>query len=104
MTTPEERFLRRADDEPWDGKTERRRQSRNQLFDMLAELDAKLEKMLSAIPDGDAEAHRRYHEAVMRSIERKEKFRDAIIEKSLAWSIIVAMGYAFWAYLKDHVK
>lgn len=108
MTTPEEKLLcahQHAAD--WDGRNERRKENRNQLFDMIAELDAKMERVLGAIPDGDVEGHRRYHEAVMRSLERREKFRDAVIEKSLAslaWSILMGMGYAFWAYMKDHLK
>lgn len=100
--TPEERLLT-----SWDGKQERRRDNRNQLFDMIAELDAKMDKMLSALPDGDADGHRQYHEAVMHALARREKFMDAIIEKSLAaliWSSLSVVGYSLWGYIKDHLK
>lgn len=102
--TPEEKLIH---SKQWDGREERRRENRNQLFDMIAEMNEKLEKVISALPDGDAEGHRRYHESVIRNLERREKFRDAIIEKSIAslvWSMLVMFGYAMWAYVKDHVK
>lgn len=50
------------------------------------------------------EAHHRYIETLIAKEEQRIKFRQAIIEKTIAallWSVIVFIGYAVLAYLKQ---
>lgn len=66
-----------------------------------------LRRLVEGYPDDDPHAHRAYHEKVMRALERKEKFRDAVIEKTLAgfaWSLLLGLAAAVWQYFKDHVR
>lgn len=113
----------------WDGE-ERRQDS--VLYDIVANLNEKVDKLVdehkatrliiedhmkgedhllrefkNAFPEGDATGHRAYHDTVMKELERRAKFRDAVIEKSLAglvWMMLVAFGTAVWQYIKDHLK
>jgi hypothetical protein len=61
--------------------------------------DAAMAKLVAGFPDGDAEAHRRYHEAVIERIELRNKIiREALIKVAgsgalagLGW-----LAYAIW--------
>lgn len=115
----------------WDG-TERRSDNHSVLYDLLKRMEKKLDALqydqavtreqlethmkgeehlisvlTSAFPDGDAERHCRYHKAEIKRLERQERFRDAVIEKSLSslvWGGIVGLGAVLWQYIKDHAK
>lgn len=69
--------------------------------------EALLKRLVEGYPNDDPKTHREYHEKVMRALERKEKFRDAVIEKTFAglvWSMLIGVGAALWQYVKDHLK
>jgi hypothetical protein len=61
--------------------------------------DAVVARLVAGFPDGDAEAHRRYHEAVIERIELRNKIvREALVKVAgsgalagLAW-----LAYAVW--------
>lgn len=115
----------------WDGE-ERRNSNNSVLYELVSELSRKVDNLFAehravrtiiedhmkgedhllkefknAFPDGDPQGHRAYHDAVIKELERKARFRDAVIEKSLAglvWMGLVGIGTAVLAYLKDHLK
>lgn len=61
-------------------------------------------ELMSAYPDGDANAHRRYHEALIAREQERSALRRAIIEKSLAslvWALIVGIGIAVLDYIRN---
>jgi len=69
----------------------------------LASLEELMVKFATAIPGGDAEGHRMYHELVIKREQKKLARTEAIIEKSLAglvWSGLVAVGSAIWYYIQ----
>lgn len=83
------------------------KETQRKLQEHLDEETTMFTKFKEAFPDGDTRGHREYHETLMKEMERRVRFRDAIIEKSLAglvWSGLVAMGAAIWTYVKDHMK
>lgn len=116
----------------WDGEDRRQQNTETMLFDIVANLNEKVDRLFeehlttrtliedhmkgedqllqefkNAFPDGNPHDHRSYHESVMKEFERRAKFRDAVIEKSLAglvWALLVGMSTAVWAYIKDHLK
>jgi len=65
----------------------------------------RLEDMFKeAFPDGDAVAHRRYHEALIRKAEERTKFwidlRIKLAEKGI-WAVIgMAATAMYWYYVK----
>lgn len=71
---------------------------------MNDELKALLER---AFPDGDLEAHFRYHaEQVEREQDRKLLWR-ALRDKTLGaivWALLVAIGTAVWQYFRLHIN
>lgn len=81
--------------------------TRSLIEDHMKAEDHLLQEFKNAFPEGDANGHRAYHDTVMKELERRAKFRDAVIEKSLAslvWMVLVGIGTAAWAYVKDHLK
>ena len=137
MTTPEQQFidahpqnLTASERRQWEGQA--RRATDNVFIEMLEhnterteeaikivnELkhqfeahargeEALLARIVEGYPDNDPKAHRIYHESVMRTLQRKEKFRDAVIEKTLAgfvWSMMIGLGAAVLQYIKGYLK
>lgn len=65
----------------------------------------RLEEMIKeGFPDGDAEAHRKYHEALIRKAEERTRFyaelRVKLAEKGI-WAVIVFVGAALYWYIKE---
>jgi len=64
---------------------------------------ARIEALVkSTVPDGDLDGHRRTHELWIEEAERKKKFRDAVIEKtlsSLIWAGLALMVSLIWSGL-----
>jgi hypothetical protein len=60
-----------------------------------------------AFPDGDLEAHCRYHEEqVEREQDRKQLWR-ALRDKTLGaiiWALLAAIGTAIWQYVRHQVN
>lgn len=86
---------------------EEQRNTHQSLHDHMKEEDHLLEQFKNAFPNGDPISHKNYHETVMEELATRKKWRDAVIEKSLAgliWAGIVGIGSACWAYIKDHIK
>lgn len=68
----------------------------------------RLEEMIKeGFPDGDAEAHRKYHEALIRKAEERTRFyaelRVKLAEKGI-WAVIVFVGAALYWYIKEGPK
>lgn len=62
------------------------------------------ERFNSAFPQADEAGHCRYHLLMIETIEEKKKLRKAIVEKTLGglvWSLIIFLGIAVAAYVKD---
>jgi hypothetical protein len=65
--------------------------------------EASLTSLQAAFPAGDAEAHRRYHDALIRKTEETRRLRVAITEKTISgllWTGIVSLGIGIWQYIK----
>lgn len=53
----------------------------------------------TAVPNGDAVGHCRYHQLMIEDIEAKKRLRQAVVEKTiggLVWSAIAGLGLAGW--------
>jgi len=64
--------------------------------------DIKMDEVFNAFPGKDADAHRRFHEAIIENTLEKKRLRAAIMEKTisgLVWSIIVGVAICIWDYL-----
>lgn len=78
----------------------------NLLFQLIAEQNEKLDQLAAQFGGIHADQHR-YIESLIAREEKRAKFRDAVIEKTLAslvWSGVVAIAIACWSYVKDHLK
>jgi hypothetical protein len=61
--------------------------------------DATMAKLVAGFPDGDAEAHRRYHEAIIERIELRNKMiREALVKVAGSGFLAGAawLAYAVW--------
>lgn len=61
--------------------------------------DARIAKLVAGFPDGDADAHRRYHEAIIERIELRNKIvREALIKVAGSGFLAGAawLAYAIW--------
>jgi hypothetical protein len=62
-----------------------------------------IDELRKAFPDNDPDGHRRYHEAIIASIEDRGAFyrtlRDELAKKGL-WALVIVVGLALWQYLK----
>ncbi|MFL9881298.1 hypothetical protein PQR63_23070 [Herbaspirillum rhizosphaerae] len=68
----------------------------------------RLEEMIKeGFPDGDAEAHRKYHEALIRKAEERTRFyaelRVKLAEKGI-WAVIVVLATAVYWYVREGPK
>jgi len=68
----------------------------------------RLEEMIKeGFPDGDAEAHRKYHEALIRKAEERTRFyaelRIKLADRGI-WAVIVVLATAAYWYLKEGPK
>ena len=83
-------------------------ESQRRTEDRLTELEAMLKDHVGeAFPGGDAEGHRRAHEAMIELTNEKRRLRAAIMEKTLSglvWSLVIALGVAAWEYIKDQAR
>ncbi|NPT39672.1 hypothetical protein [Paraburkholderia xenovorans] len=80
----------------------------------MAVTDRKVEEVIrrvddlhDAFPGGDWDGHRRYHEAVIKKLEAREKFyQDLRVElaKKGVWALAVMLGLALWAFFKSKVN
>ncbi|CAE6901015.1 hypothetical protein [Paraburkholderia domus] len=65
-----------------------------------------IDELRRAFPGGDWDGHRRYHEAVIKRIEAREKFyqdlRTDLATKGL-WAVIIALGGAVLFYIRAKV-
>ena len=77
----------------------------------IAELRGAIDEMRSdlkkAVPGGDHEGHRRYHELVIEGEAQRIRLRQAIIEKTvsgLVWMALCAIGLAVRHYFLSAVS
>ncbi|CAB4124810.1 hypothetical protein UFOVP61_38 [uncultured Caudovirales phage] len=64
----------------------------------LAEQKADLQSVLvQAFPEGDADGHRRHHEAVIKAAEDKAKFWNTMRTELAKWGLLGFMGWAIVA-------
>lgn len=64
----------------------------------------RIDDLHKAFPGGDWDAHRRYHEAIIRKMEDRAQFyRDLRTElaKKGAWAVLGMLAIAVWAYVKS---
>jgi hemerythrin len=90
-----------------DDMIDEHRSTKEMLEDHMKGEDHLLAEFKNAFPNGDPVSHKNYHETVMEEMATRKKWRDAVIEKSLAgliWASLAAVGTACWAYIKDHIK
>lgn len=87
-----------------DERLERRSAETREYFDNRFDEVTKLIK--SGYPGGDLEGHRLAHEVFIREAERRAKFRDAVIEKTLTalvWFALSGVALAVWNEFKKKV-
>jgi hypothetical protein len=69
----------------------------------VVEIQRGVDEIRRAFPDGDWDGHRRYHEAIIKKLEAREKFyqdlRTDLATKGL-WAVIIALGGAVIFYIK----
>lgn len=77
----------------------------------IAELKGAIDDMRNdlkkAVPGGDHEGHRRYHELIIEREAQRVRLRQAIIEKTLGglvWMGLCAVGLAIWHYFLSAVS
>lgn len=72
----------------------------------LNEAISRIDDLHRAFPEGDPDAHRRYHETLIHKAEAKAKFyedlRSELAKKGL-WALLALIGVALWQYLKTKV-
>lgn len=79
----------------------------SELRDAQREMVAQLASLVKGFPDGDAEAHRRYHEAVIERIELRNTLVRAALVKMAQAGAVAATGWlllAIWQAFKYSVK
>lgn len=57
-----------------------------------------------AFPEGDADGHRRYHEAIIKRIEAREQFYRKLLAELVSkglWALLIFLGAAVWYMLKE---
>lgn len=77
------------------------------IHDRIDELEDKFCMMKGAFPAGDAEGHRRAHEAMIASIESRQRLTQAIIEKTipaLFWAALAVIGAALWNHFVNAIN
>lgn len=87
-----------------DERLERRSAETRDYFDSRFDEVTKLIK--SGYPGGDLDGHRLAHEVFIREAERRAKFRDAVIEKTLTalvWFALSGVALAVWNEFKKKV-
>ncbi|MBF8177257.1 hypothetical protein [Herminiimonas contaminans] len=69
-------------------------------------LNEKVDRVLAGFPDGDPDGHRRFHEALIRKAEAREKFwndmRAKLIERGV-WATLLALGGAVLFATKEYL-
>lgn len=63
------------------------------------------EELAKGFPDGDVDAHRRYHDGVNKALEKKTKLIDNVKEKTFTaviWALLLLCGNALLEYAKKH--
>lgn len=88
--------------------------SPNLLFDLIAQLNEKIEKMgdkLSDLAESKADpliiGQQQFIQTLMLREERKAAMWRTVAEKTLAgvvWMILVGVALSVWSYLRDHLK
>lgn len=56
-----------------------------------------------AFPEGDHEAHRRYHESLIRAAEDRAAFWKKMRDELAKWGLIGFTGWALWALIQAAV-
>lgn len=77
-----------------DGYTGEDRRSATHIEKLLFDIQASLEKMHSAFPDGDTDGHRKYHEARIAAAVAEERFWTDLkldMAKKGVWGIITVL-------------
>jgi len=70
------------------------------------EIDDMRAEFKKAVPGGDFDGHRRYHDLVIERETQRIKLRQAIIEKTLTglvWMGLCAIGLSIWQYFLSAV-
>lgn len=71
------------------------------------EVIRRVDDLHDAFPGGDWDGHRRYHEAVIKKLEAREKLyqdlRTELAKKGL-WGLIALVGLALWAWFKTKMN
>lgn len=69
-------------------------------------INQKVDRVLAGFPDGDPDGHRRFHEALIRKAEAREKFwndmRAKLIERGV-WATLLALGGAVLFAAKEYL-
>jgi len=73
----------------------------HQVHESVQALDRKLDKGISslredAFPEGDADGHRRHHEAVIKAAEDRAKFWETMRVEIAKWGLIGFLGWALY--------
>lgn len=73
----------------------------------VVELLRGIDDLRRAFPDGDWDAHRRYHESIIERTQARTAFYrelSAHLIKGGAWALIVFLAWASWQAIKAKVK
>ena len=65
----------------------------------IANVEGKVDQILSAFPAGDMAGHCRAHQALIDDVEARKRLRQAITEKTISgliWAGIVGVATAVW--------
>ena len=72
----------------------------------LSSIESKVDMVAAAFPGGDFEGHKRYHQALIQTLEEKRAFYRSLKEKTLLgilWALVVWLGMAIWHELANNI-
>lgn len=73
----------------------------------VVEAIRRIDELHTAFPDGDADGHRRFHEAMISKAEARarlyEKLVEELVKKGL-WALLLMVCVAVWAYVKSKLN
>jgi hypothetical protein len=82
--------------------------------DTLEVVEKKLEVVIERVddlakgfPEGDAEGHRRYHEALIEKAKARTRLYEQLLEKLMEkgiWALLLLLAFSLWQYIKAQVK
>lgn len=92
-----------------EGLTTQVHEMREEIIKHKAELRGEREQLVEdilrkALPDGDAEGHRRYHETVIAKIESQKQFYDKLLLELVKYGLLGFAGWAAYALWQAFLK